>query len=148
MECRKSTVLEFPLSHKLWTLLRSGVWFGGVGVGSKDLLTTESVESASLALERVDHVHGSDGLPLGVLRVGNSIPDNVLQEHLENASGLFVDESGDSLDTATASKTTDGGLRDALDVITENLSVTLGASLSKTLSSLAAASHSGGVVGE
>ena len=36
-------------------------------------LTSESVESTSLPLEGIDHVHGGDGLPLGVLGVGDGI---------------------------------------------------------------------------
>ena len=104
-------------------------------------LTAEAVQSAALALEGVDHIHGSDGLALGVLSVGDGIPDDVLQEHLEHTTGLLVDETGDTLDTASASKTADGGLGDALDVVTENLTVTLGASLSESLASLATASH-------
>ena len=33
--------------------------------------STEAVEGASLPLEGVHHVHGGDGLPLGVLGVGD-----------------------------------------------------------------------------
>ena len=94
------------------------------------LLTSESVQSPALSFQSVDYVHGSDGLPLGVLCVCDCITDHVLQEHLQDATGLFVDESRDSLDTTSASKTTDGWLGDTLDVITQNLSVTLGAPLS------------------
>lgn len=43
-----------------------------------------------------------------------------------------------TLDTATTSKTTDGRLGDALDVVAENLAVTLGASLAETFASFAA----------
>ncbi len=43
-------------------------------------LTSESVEGAALPLEGVDDVHGSHGLPLGVLSVGDSIPDDILKE--------------------------------------------------------------------
>ena len=32
-------------------------------------LSAETVEGSALSLEHVDHVHGSDGLPLGVLRL-------------------------------------------------------------------------------
>ena len=106
-----------------------------------DNLTAESVQGASLALEGVDHIHGSHGLPLGVLGVGDGITDDVLEENLENTTGLLVDEAGDALDTATTSQTADGGLGDTLDVITKNLPVTLGASLSESLSSFAASSH-------
>ena len=80
-------------------------------------LAAETVESAALALEGVHHVHGGDGLPAGVLRVGDRVADDVLQEHLEDAAGLLVDESRDTLHTATASQAADRGLGDALDVI-------------------------------
>ena len=93
-------------------------------------LTAKSVQCTSLAFESVDYIHGCHGLPLGVLCVRHSITDNVLKENFENATGFFIDEARDSLDTATASKTTDGWLGDALDVVTKDLSVTLGASFS------------------
>ena len=57
------------------------------------------------------------------------------------STGLLVDETKDTLDTATASETTDGGLGDALDVITKCLAMTLGASLSKTFTSFSATRH-------
>ena len=41
-------------------------------------LTTESVEGTSLTFEGVDDIHGGDSLPLGVLRVGDSITDDIL----------------------------------------------------------------------
>ena len=101
--------------------------------------TTETVESLALPLQRVHDVHGSDSLPPGVLSVGNGVPDDVLKEDLEDTTGLFVDETRDTLDTATTSETTDGGLGDALDVVTKDLPVTLGSSLSESFSSFAAA---------
>jgi len=104
-------------------------------------LTSESVEGAALPLEGVDNVHGSDGLPLGVLSVGDSIPDDILQEDLEDTPGLLVDEARDTLDTTAASQTPDGRLGDALDVIPEHLPVTLGASLAESLASLATSGH-------
>ena len=110
-------------------------------VGSDSFLTAESVESTSLAFQGVDHIHGGDGLPLGVLGVGDSIADDVLEEHLEDTAGLLVDESRDTLDSTTTSQTTDGGLGDSLDVITQDLAMTLGASLSQSLSSFAASRH-------
>ena len=58
---------------------------------------------------------------------------HVFQKDLENTTSLFVDETGDTLDTATASKTTDSRLGNALDVVTKDLAVTLGAALSETL---------------
>ncbi|CAH3182156.1 unnamed protein product, partial [Porites lobata] len=70
----------------------------------------------------VHHIHGGHSLAFGVLGVGNSITDHILQENFENTTSLFVDQARDSLDTATASKTTDSWLGDALDVVTKNLS--------------------------
>ena len=46
-------------------------------------LSAESVQSASLALEGVDHVHRCDRLALRVLAVRHRITNHVLQEHLQ-----------------------------------------------------------------
>ena len=56
-------------------------------------LTSESVQGPALSLESIDDVHGCDGLPLGVLCVGDGITDDVLKENLEDTSGLFVDQT-------------------------------------------------------
>jgi hypothetical protein len=104
-------------------------------------LAAEAVEGAALALERVDDIHGSDGLAAGVLSVSHSVADDVLEEHLEDRAGLLVDEAGDALHTTTASETTDGGLGDALDVVAEHLAVALGAALAESLTALAATRH-------
>jgi hypothetical protein len=91
-----------------------------------------------------------------VLGVGDGITDDTLEEGLEDTTGLFVDHckadtleivheaickrvrgkhtGRDTLDTTTTRETADSGLSDTLDVVTENLSVTLGATLSETLS--------------
>jgi hypothetical protein len=104
-------------------------------------LTSESVQGTSLPLEGIDHIHGGDGLPLGVFGVGDGIPDDVLEEHLQDSTGLLVDQARDTLDSSTPRQTPDCGLGDALDVIPQHLTVTLGASLSKSLSSFASSSH-------
>ena len=109
--------------------------------GAAKCLTSESVQGASLPLEGVDNVHGGDGLPLGVFGVGDGIPDHVLKEHLQNATGLLVDEARDTLHTTATRQTSDGGLGDALDVVPQHLAVPLGASLSQSLASFAASSH-------
>ena len=98
-------------------------------VNAQDL-STETVQGAALAFQGVDDVQGGDGLPLGVLGVGDSITDDVLQEHFQYAAGFLVDETRDTLHTTTAGKTTDGWLGDTLDVISQDFSVPLGASLS------------------
>ena len=104
-------------------------------------LSSESVQGASLPLEGVDNVHGGDGLPLGVFGVGDGIPDHVLKEDLEDSTGLLIDESRDPLHSSPPRQTTNSGLSDALDVVPQHLTVTLGASLSQSLSSLSASSH-------
>lgn len=104
-------------------------------------LTSETVKGAALAFQSVHYVHGGDGLPLRVLGVGDSVADHVLEEHLQHTASLLVDQTGDTLHASSASETTDGGLRDTLDVITEYLPVTLGTTFSQSLSSLTATGH-------
>ena len=103
---------------------------GAVGLCRQWSLTAKSVQSTSLAFKSVYNIHGCHGLSLCVLGVRHRITDHVLKENFENTSGFFVDEARNSFDTATACKATDGWLGDALDVITKDLSVTLGASFS------------------
>jgi len=112
-----------------------------VVVGCVDCLAAEAVQSTSLTLESVDDVHGRHRLALGVLSVRHSVTDHVLQEHFENATSLLVDQTRDTLHTTSASKTTDGWLRDALDVITKDLAMTLGATLAKTFASFTTSRH-------
>ena len=104
-------------------------------------LAAEAVQSAALAFQSVDDIHSGDSLPLGVLSVGDSITDDILKEDLEDTTGLFVDETRDTLDTTTTRQTADGWLRDSLDVVTKNLSMTLGASFSQSFSSFSASRH-------
>ena len=104
-------------------------------------LTAKAVEGASLPLQSIDDIHSCDSLAFSVFGVGDGIADDVLEEDLEDATGLFVDESRDTLDSTTTCQTADGGLGDALDVITQHLAVPLGASLSESFASLAASSH-------
>jgi len=128
---------------------------------------SETHEGLAGALEGVDDVERGDRLALGVLGVGDRVADDVLEEDLEDAARLLVDEARDTLDTATASETADGRLGDALDVVAElqegrhesaearegrsegeeakrrthDLAVALGAALAETLSALATARH-------
>ena len=105
------------------------------------LLTTETVEGLALALERVHHVEGGDRLAAGVLGVGDGVTDDVLEEGLEHTAGLLVDETGDTLHTTTARETADGGLGDTLNVVAQDLAVTLGATLSEALAALSTSRH-------
>ena len=110
-------------------------------VGLDGSLTSESVEGTSLPLEGIDNIHGGDSLPFSVFSVGDSVPDDVLKEDLEDSTGLLVDESRDTLDSSTASQPSDCRLGDSLDVVSQHLTVTLGTSLSKSLSSFATSGH-------
>lgn len=94
-----------------------------------------------MAFQSVDDVHGGDGLPLGVLGVGDGVTDDVLKEHLEHTTGLLVDETRYTLYAATTGQTTNSGFGDTLDVITQDFAVTLSASLSEPLATLASAGH-------
>jgi len=112
-----------------------------VGCADRCPLTAETVQSASLTLQSVDDVHGGHSLALGVFSVRHSVTDHVLQEHFEDATSLLVDQARDTLHTTSASKTTDGWLRDALDVVTKYLAMTLGATLAETFASFTTSRH-------
>jgi hypothetical protein len=73
-----------------------------------------------------------------VLGVGDGVTDDALKEGLQDTAGLLVDHGRDTLDTTTTSETADSGLGDTLDVVTQNLAVTLGTALSEALATLAA----------
>jgi hypothetical protein len=80
----------------------------------KDSSAAEAVEGAALSLESVDDIHSRNGLPAGVLRVGDGISDDVFEERLKNLARVVIDEGRDTLDTASARKSADRRLRDAL----------------------------------
>jgi hypothetical protein len=104
-------------------------------------LAAEAVEGTALALKRVDDVHGGDGLTASVLSVGDGVADDVLQEDLEHAAGLLVDEPRDALHAAPPRQPPDRRLRDPLDVVAQHLPVTLRAALAQALAALAAPRH-------
>ena len=52
-------------------------------------LSTKAIEGPALPFQCVYHIHGSHSLPLGVLSVGDSITDDILQEDLEDTSGFL-----------------------------------------------------------
>lgn len=54
-------------------------------------LSTEAVEGASGSLECVDDVKSSDGLPLGMLRVGNGVTDDLQDESERSAKRGAMD---------------------------------------------------------
>ncbi|KAG7231492.1 hypothetical protein INR49_011625 [Caranx melampygus] len=72
--------------------LRDALRHGLLGALLRCGLTAEAVESAALSLESINDIHGGDGLPLGVLSVGDGVTNDVLQEDFEHPAGLLVDE--------------------------------------------------------
>ena len=94
----------------------------------------------SLTLQGVHNIERSDSLALGVLSVGDSVTDDALKEGLEDTTGLLVDHGGDTLNTTTASKTTDSRLGDTLDVVTKDLAVTLSTTLAEALATFSTCS--------
>ena len=104
-------------------------------------LAAEAVQSAALALESINNIHRCDSLPACVLRVCNSIADDVLEEHLEHRAGLLINQTRNTLHTASTSETTDSRLSDALDVVAQHLPVTLGTALPETLATFSTARH-------
>jgi hypothetical protein len=103
--------------------------------------TTKTIESPSLTLQGIDNVHGRDSLATGMFRVGHGIPDDILEEDLEDAAGFLVDQSADALHSTAASEATDRRLGDALDVITEDLAMALGSSFSEAFAAFASPGH-------
>jgi len=77
-----------------------------------------------------------------VFSVGDRVSDNIFQEDLEDTACFFVNETRDTLDTTTTSKTTNGRFSYALDVITKDFAVAFGTTFPKTLASLSTSRHS------
>ena len=75
----RSIGVEKPLSRLLYREVKDAD--GDDGERGVDL-STETIEGTALALEGVDDIEGCDGLPLGVLGVGDGITDDTLEEGL------------------------------------------------------------------
>ena len=93
-------------------------------------LSSKSVEGSALTFQSVDNVKGCNSLAACVLGIGDSIPDDILEEDLQDPPGLLINEAGDTLDASTTSQSANCGLGDALNVVPEDFPVPLGASLS------------------
>lgn len=104
-------------------------------------LSTKAVESTTLALKRINDVHCGDCLALGMFGISDRVANDVFQKDAKNGASLFIDKTRNTLNTTTACKTTNGGLGDSLNVVTKNLSMTLGSSLSKTFSCFSSSRH-------
>jgi hypothetical protein len=76
-----------------------------------------------------------------VFSIGDRVTDDVFKEVPKDTTDFFVDVSTDSLDSSTAGETPDCWLRNALNVLTHNLSMTFGTTLPKTFTTFASAGH-------
>ena len=106
-----------------------------------ECLAAEAVQGSSLTLECVHDVERCDGLALGVLCVCYCIANNIFQEDFHDASCFFVNQSRDSLYSASASQAADCRLRDALDVVAKYFAMALSTSFSQAFASFAASRH-------
>ena len=48
-------------------------------------LSAKAVQGSALPLQSIDHIHSGHSLPLGMLGVGDSISNHILQENLKTA---------------------------------------------------------------
>ena len=94
-----------------------------------------------MTLKGIYNIHGSDSLAFGVFSVSDGIPDYVLKEHFQDASGFLIDETRDTLHATSACQASDCRLGDALDIVPQHLAMPLGSALPKTLASFSASSH-------
>lgn len=104
-------------------------------------LASETVQGAALSLQGVHDIHGGDGLAFGVLAVCDCITDDILEKHLQYTACLFVDQTGDPLDTTSPGKSSDCWFGNTLDVVSQHFAVSFCASLSESLSSFTASRH-------
>ena len=106
-----------------------------------NVLNTKAIQLLALVLKCVDDVECCNSLAVGVRSVCGGVTEDVLEEMLKNTTGLFIDEAADALHATTTSKTPECGFADSLDVVAQNLTVTLGAALSESFLSLSASRH-------
>ena len=92
--------MEFP--HCVGGVEKRRLFVCFVRDASFGRLTAEAIKGASLSLKCMNHVKGSDCLSACMLSVRDCITDDILKEHFEDASGLLVNETRDTLDTTSA----------------------------------------------
>lgn len=81
-----------------------------------------------------------------MLRIGNGVANDILKEDLEYTSSLFVNKTGDTLDTSTTCQASDSGFGDTLNVVTQDLPVALSTALAEAFATFSATRHVSGVV--
>ena len=121
----------------LWWLWKEPFCSWGLAWG----LSAKSVEGSALPLQGVHYIHGCDGLAFGMFAVCDCITDDILEKHLQYTACLFVDQTGDPLDTTSPGKSSDCWFGNTLDVVSQHFAVSFCASLSESLSSFTASRH-------
>ncbi|TRY54423.1 hypothetical protein DNTS_023693 [Danionella cerebrum] len=104
-------------------------------------LSTKTIQRASLALQSVHNVHGGHRLAFSVLGVRHSVANNVLEKHLQHSASLFIDKTRNTLHATTTRQTANGGLRNTLDVISQNFPMAFGATFPKSLTAFSSTGH-------
>jgi len=102
-------------------------------------VVAEAIQRAAISLERKHDVHGRNGLGFAMLGVGHGVTDDVLEEHLQDTTGLLIHQPRDALDTPATCETTNRWLGDALNVVSEDCTMPLAATLSEPLATFATA---------
>lgn len=90
------------------------------------------------ALESVDDVRSTNGLPFVVLSIGHGVPKDVLKENLEGTTCFRINASIDALHTTSTGNTNQRRLGDALNAVAKDLAVTLDTFAAKTLATFSA----------
>jgi hypothetical protein len=102
-------------------------------------LTAKAIECSASPFEGIDHVHGGHSLSSSVLSISHGIANHILQEDLENPCGLLVNQSVDSLHSASSRQSSNRLLHNPLNVVVEDHPVPFCSFLAQSLASLAAA---------
>ncbi|MFS8025791.1 hypothetical protein Hanom_Chr16g01479311 [Helianthus anomalus] len=77
-----------------------------------------------------------------MLRISNRISDHIFQKDLQHSTRFLVDQPADTLHSTSSRQTPDRRLRDSLNVVTENFTVSFSSSFPQSLSSLSTSRHS------
>jgi len=104
-------------------------------------LTSKTIQCTSLPFQSVDYVHRCNGLSFGVFGVRNSVPNNVFQKHFQHTTSFFVNQTRNSLHTATACQPPNSGFCYSLDIVSQNFPVPFGTTFTQTFSSFTSSSH-------
>lgn len=92
----------------------------------------KSVKGTSLALESIDNIQSSYSLATSVFSVSDCVAYNVLQETLENGACFIINCSRNALNTSTTCKSANCRLSNALNVISQDLLMSLSTSFTQT----------------